>query len=850
MRLGHSQHQTDTLASMLKQRTALYGQAFTVRPMSCWMHSVFASTLELMHPITSRDENDFVYSIIKDNDKLWMSESFGGWGPWIGASRSGNGWSWVTGESPSPDSLGLWAPGEPNSPDEHYVSFIGTGQLKGSAWDDVPDSTKLNGFVVEFDGLHDEVVPVVIDFEDQTTTGPGEGGPFTVSHQYEGEGKGITFNEAKILDYSKGISPSRYQGFAHSGTKGIEQCYGREFCTKPIQMKFTAPQKDVGVWVGYSDSLSNQKMVIMRALDSSGALVKETTAVFQPSPSPIPIQTPMEIKSDNANIDSVTLNLASDANGPPDITNHLAVDDVEFDTPGHPPGCDATENPTVTITQPTSGQILGSNFFDVKGTVSTTSPLYDAKLIITGSGGSRSLDILSANEISHNGGAFSVNGITDNLFAGLNTITVRAQNCMGSGENSVTLTYRLCDNTISPVVIIAEPSPSDIVLSQAPELKGKINSPSSIKKVTATVTGVIWTAGGPTTTEPHQIDISLDAQGNFDYQLQNSDMFSGENTITVAAQNSEGCPGQASTTVVFYKNVIRRISGESYIQFAKENPQDKYETKDGGWLLVSHNPGCGVRGDNGDDTFFADIHSSTLRFGCTLEGIEFKQFWPTERKPDDAGCSFWGGGSYLTRVGRNGLKVTVHWENACCGRYDNKDIKYMISFLIGVPENLENTEALGEPMFDPHQVPMSELLPPNGFSSNEQNPHTSPQTPQVYKMPLQWQASSAGGNQWVQGSSPPIPNGKLKKVRNINSNGFYTYDLWFPNKPGSGPENFPDTNKGYMLKVNSEATPSQLGLSEDLNSGLILIAVPTTPNLASLPRPLPPPYVEITYVTQ
>jgi hypothetical protein len=173
--------------------------------------------------------------------------------------------------------------------------------------------------------------PVMVDFEDQSTTGPGEGGQVTASHQYES--KGITFNEPVILDYSRGVDPSKYQGFAHSGTKAIEQCYGKEFCTTPIQMKFKAPQKYVRVWVGYSGSLSAQNTVIMRAFDLAGAQVKETTTVFQPSTTPIPIQIPMEVISDSANIYSVTMNLASDANSPI-ITNHLAVDDVEFDTFG------------------------------------------------------------------------------------------------------------------------------------------------------------------------------------------------------------------------------------------------------------------------------------------------------------------------------------------------------------------------------------------------------------------------------------------------------------------------------------------------------------------------------------
>jgi len=74
------------------------------------------------------------------------------------------------------------------------------------------------------------------------TSGPGEAGQVAVFHQYSDD-KGIALNDAVALDYSKGPTPWKYQSFAHSGTKAIEQCYGKEFCNTAIVMTFTTLPK-------------------------------------------------------------------------------------------------------------------------------------------------------------------------------------------------------------------------------------------------------------------------------------------------------------------------------------------------------------------------------------------------------------------------------------------------------------------------------------------------------------------------------------------------------------------------------------------------------------------------------
>lgn len=391
--------------------------------------------------------------------------------------------------------------------------------------------------------------PIVIDFEDLSDR-------VVVNHQYDE--KGIIFNEPAVFDYSKNVEPSRFQGFTHSGTKAIEQCYpGREFCTTPIQMAFTAPQKHVKVWVGYSrlGSFTEKKTVIMRAFDITGALIKETTAAFQPGTGPILVKIPMEIVSDSANIVNVTLNLATDTINPT-TTNNLVVDDVEFDTSGPALPCHATQNPVVRISNPTDGQVVRTNIFDLQGTIDTTAQLNSATLTITGSGGSKSLDVLLTNYPLHNGGPYSVNGITDMLFLGSNTITVSAQNCKGSGENSIKLTYEPCDRELKPVVTITEPITSDIAVLSPPRLKGNINPAANIENVR-----VIISAGPPIINAGFKyFDIQPDDRGAFDYQLKWEDLFQGgQNIIEVVAHSSNGCSGRAETRIVFIKNYATKL---------------------------------------------------------------------------------------------------------------------------------------------------------------------------------------------------------------------------------------------------------------------------------------------------
>ncbi len=571
--------------------------------------------------------------------------------------------------------------------------------------------------------------PVVIDFENLTTGGLGGGsGLLAVFHQYED--KGISFNDPLAVDYSKAVNAWAYQGFAHSGTKAIEPCAGKEFCSTPLVMTFAAPQNRVKVWVGYSGNLSKPRTVILSAYDSANAQVGQATATFNEIGGPIPIRTPLEVKSSSHNIASAKVSFAPDAYGGVD-NGGLAIDDVEYDEPGHPIACPSTTKPVVALAQPTPGQILRSNAFNLQGTVTTTSPLEAATMVVTGADGSRSVDLLSTGVIPHSGGAFSAYGYTDLLYQGSNTITVKAQDCYASGENSTRVLLQPCDAASAPVVSIAEPgSPgSKTISSDSFTLKGNIASPSALQTVNVTITAGLPYPGS------HQFVIYPDSKGAFDVKLSSDNLFRGNNTITVTAQNGGGCAGEASTTVVFEKMLLRRIAGNSYLEFAQEDPQDHYKAN-AGFLYVTHNPGCGVSGNNGDDKFFTPQHD--LPFWATLDHVEFEQFWPKQRQSSSCGIGYWfGAGSYLTNMKflnfpnyklAKDPRVTIHWENACCGDYSGKNIEYVASFIVKVPEGLVNAgQSLGEPMFDPNLTPLSLVQPPSGFDLYQPPPLPTPQ---------------------------------------------------------------------------------------------------------------------------
>jgi hypothetical protein len=104
--------------------------------------------------IRSAAENEYVYSLIANDDRFWYMGGGSGWGPWLGgyqppgSPEPAGGWRWVTND---PFSYNNWAPGEPNNYDgEDRIHFFGLGTLKSPKWNDVKQNWKMKGYIVEF----------------------------------------------------------------------------------------------------------------------------------------------------------------------------------------------------------------------------------------------------------------------------------------------------------------------------------------------------------------------------------------------------------------------------------------------------------------------------------------------------------------------------------------------------------------------------------------------------------------------------------------------------------------------------------------------------------------------------
>lgn len=111
--------------------------------------------------ITSTLENDFVYSLIRHDERYWVtsSGSSNAQGPWIGAYQTdkldepAGHWAWTSGE---PWGYTNWSPGEPNNWDgkEDYGMFFGSGVPMDKTWNDSADDPapdmKVKAYIVEY----------------------------------------------------------------------------------------------------------------------------------------------------------------------------------------------------------------------------------------------------------------------------------------------------------------------------------------------------------------------------------------------------------------------------------------------------------------------------------------------------------------------------------------------------------------------------------------------------------------------------------------------------------------------------------------------------------------------------
>ena len=261
---------------------------------------------------------------------------------------------------------------------------------------------------------------VVLTFDD-LAAGP-------ISTQYQSQG--ATFNYPLVRDYSE--TP----GFTHSGTKAIELCFAAEFCTSTLNVNFTAGQRHVKVFVGFTSQLSQASPVLLRALDVNGALVGQQTAVLGPSTGAIPVQVSLEVTSAAPNIRQIIVGFA----GNDAFNNGLVFDDIEFDAAGPPPPCPAPSDPTVTLSQPQLNPTVQINEFMLQGAVTTAAPLDQATLTVSGPGGTKVTNVLGT-IVQPASGPFGAIRVDESLFPGANTVTLAVHNCHGAGQASATVTY-------------------------------------------------------------------------------------------------------------------------------------------------------------------------------------------------------------------------------------------------------------------------------------------------------------------------------------------------------------------------------------------------------------------------
>jgi len=270
--------------------------------------------------------------------------------------------------------------------------------------------------------------PVVITFDDLAHRA-------AVLSQYSS--RGVTFNRATCLDYS--LDSTLPAGFAHSGSKGIEHCYSQEFCSVPIEMTFTAPQRRVKAWVGYSSRNEISLTVTLKVFNAQNAIVGQETVNFPPRATPRPINTSIEAVATTRDIVRATLEVSSAF--PQTFSNSFAVDDVEYDTEGPPPECLAALAPTLSLLQPTTGTVTQIGSYILQGSFTTTTPLTAARLTVTGPGGaSYSSDLLSWSFFPLTGGTFGPIRVSP-LFPGTNQITVTVENCRGPKQLTRSVTY-------------------------------------------------------------------------------------------------------------------------------------------------------------------------------------------------------------------------------------------------------------------------------------------------------------------------------------------------------------------------------------------------------------------------
>lgn len=295
----------------------------------------------------------------------------------------------------------------------------------------------------------------VLTFDD---LGVAAGGRLTLNTQYSGQG--VTFNDVSAVDYSQSPFPA---GFAHSGTVGIEQCYGVEFCSVPITASFTTGQQQVKVWVGFAFALPQPLTVRLTAFDAGHASVGSAEVTLPANAVVTPIGTPLEVTVAEATIRSLEVSV------PGGYTNALAVDDLEFSAVGPPPPCNATSVPTVELTQPPDGLVVQADEFLLEGSVETGgAPIQSASISASGQGTRNAA--LYPSVIDADGGHFGPVRYSGLLVPGSNRVVVTATNCLGTGTSRA-VEVIWSSGTLEVCRFVGKPNPVVVIEGNTDEWK-------------------------------------------------------------------------------------------------------------------------------------------------------------------------------------------------------------------------------------------------------------------------------------------------------------------------------------------------------------------------------------------
>jgi hypothetical protein len=109
--------------------------------------------------ITSAAENEFVFSLVKNDSAFWFLDAFGnGLGPWLGGYQPDgiqdpdSGWQWVIDEPFVYTNWETGQPGDLGAMEQNRLRFFKQGGLIGNRWDDCEQDNPFNhrrGYIFE-----------------------------------------------------------------------------------------------------------------------------------------------------------------------------------------------------------------------------------------------------------------------------------------------------------------------------------------------------------------------------------------------------------------------------------------------------------------------------------------------------------------------------------------------------------------------------------------------------------------------------------------------------------------------------------------------------------------------------